>query len=113
MKLFIFFAILILGFFSAITAAVRPDIVVQKYTEVREPLTRYFAEKHALTWKEAKDSERALWMLKRQLPADCQVPKTALREMECKNKRDLYSQAFEQNWTEKIRSGWKPEGIEE
>lgn len=113
MKIFIFFTILILGFFSAITAAVRPDIVEQKFREVRAPISRYFDDKHALNWKEAKESERALWMLKQQLPADCRAPQTAIRDLECKNKKDLYAQAFEREWSTKIRSGWKPQGVEE
>lgn len=86
MKIFVFFAILSLGFFAAITAAVRPDIVEQKYMAVRAPIVQHFAEKRAASWKEAKETERAIWMLKLQQSADCNSPKTAIREMECNNK---------------------------
>jgi hypothetical protein len=113
MKIFAFFAILILGFFATITAAVRPDIVEQKYMEVRAPIDHYFDEKRAITWKEAKDQERANWMVKQQLPTDCRSPKTAIRELECKNQNQLLVAAFEQEWAAKVRQGWKPEGVEE
>jgi len=113
MKIYIFFAILILGFFAAITAAVRPDIVEQKFMAVRAPLDQHFADIRATTWKEARDQARASWMLKQQLPSDCRRPKTAIRELECDNKKQLLAQAFEQEWGNKVRSGWKPEGIEE
>lgn len=113
MRVFAFFAIMILGFFATITAVVRPDIVQQKYMAVRAPFDHYFAEKHATTWKEAKDSERAIWMLKHPLSADCKSPKTAIRELECRNQRQIQAAAFEQEWADRVRSGWKPEGIEE
>jgi hypothetical protein len=113
MKTYIFFAILILGFFVAITAAVRPDIVEKKFMAARAPIENHFADNRATTWKEAKDQARASWMLKKQLPSDCRKPKTAIRELECDNKKQLLAQAFEQEWGEKLRSGWKPEGVEE
>ncbi len=113
MKIFAFFAILILGFFATITAAVRPDVIEQKYREIRSPIDQHFAEKSARTWNDAKESERAIWMLKLQLPADCSSPKTAIREVECDNRRQLHAQAFEQDWANRVRRGWKPDGIED
>jgi hypothetical protein len=112
MKIFVFFAILFLGFFVAITAAVRPDIVEKQYMAARAPIDQHFADKRAATWKEAKDQERAIWMLKqKQLPSDCKTPKTAIREMECKNIKQLRDQAFEKEWDDRIKSGWKPEDV--
>lgn len=113
MKIFMFFAILILGFFVTITAAVRPDIVEQKYKEMRAPIDQYFADRRAMTWKDAKESARAIWMLKLQQPADCRSPKTAMREMECDNTKQQFVRAFEQDWADRVRNGWKPEGVEE
>jgi hypothetical protein len=112
MKIFAFFAILIIGFFIAVTAAVRPDIIEQKYRAVRAPIDHHFAETRAALWEEAKNSERARWMLKQHLPADCRSPKTAIRDMECNNIKQLQAQTFEQEWEEKVRNGWKPEGVE-
>jgi hypothetical protein len=113
MKIFMFFAILILGFFVTITAAVRPDIVEQKYKEMRAPFDQHFADKRAMTWKDAKESARAIWMLKLRQPADCRSPKTAIREMECNNTKQQFARAFEQDWADRVRNGWKPEGVEE
>lgn len=113
MKILVFFAILILGFFAVITAAVRPDVIEQKYREVRSLIDQHFAEKRAQSWNDAKESERAIWMLQQQLPADCSAPKTAIREMECSNKKQLRAQAFEQDWENRVRSGWKPDGVED
>jgi len=113
MKIFVFFSILILGFFAAVTAAVRPDIVEKKYMAIRDPIDQHFAAQREKTWNEAKDQERATWMLKHQLPSDCRNPKTAIKEMECNNKKQLLAQAFDKEWNNKVRSGWKPDGAEE
>lgn len=113
MKVFVFFAIMILGFFSAITAAVKPEIVEQKYQALRAPLDQHFSEDRANKWKEAKEQALAVWMLKQPIPADCRNPKTAIREVECKNTKQLLAQAFERNWSDKVDRGWKPEGVEE
>lgn len=112
MKIYVFYVILILGFFAAVTAAVRPDVVEQKYLAIRDPIDLHFAAPREKTWKEAKDQERATWMLKHQLPVDCKYPKTAIKEMECNNKKQLLAQAFNEEWENKVRSGWKPEGAE-
>jgi len=75
------------------------------------PIDQYFAEKKAKVWNEAKEIERANWMLKLHLPADCGVPKTSIRELECRNNMKMHAQAFEQNWTNKVNNGWKPDGV--
>ncbi|MBU1425951.1 MAG: hypothetical protein KKH12_10635 [Gammaproteobacteria bacterium] len=88
------------------------DVVKQKYLAIREPIDLHFAAPQEKTWKEAKDQERATWMLKHQLPVECKYPKTAIKEMECNNKKQLLAQAFNEEWENKVRSGWKPEGAE-
>ena len=89
----------------------RPDIIQAKFSEIRAPLDQYFAEKNFKTWEAAKDAERAAWNLKINLPADCVEPKTALRELECKNKMRLHARTFEQIWLNKVQPGWKPDDI--
>lgn len=111
MKIFAFFAILILGFTTAITAAVKPEAIEQNYLAMRAPIDQYFAKKQETAWRVAKDMERAAWMLKQQMPADCKSPKTAIRELECSNKKQLLARTFDREWTKKINSGWKPEGV--
>lgn len=111
MKIFAFFAILILGFTLAITAAVKPDVIEQNYLAIRASIDQYFAKKREMVWREAKDSERSAWMLKQQMPADCKMPKTAIRELECSNKKQLLAHTFEREWTKKVNSGWKPDGV--
>lgn len=111
MKSIILFSFLILGFFSVITVIARPDIVQEKYQALRAPILQYLQEKDAQVWKEEKDTERASWMIKLQLPKDCNPSKTALREIECKNLIQQHAQSFEQNWRYKIKNGWKPTAI--
>jgi hypothetical protein len=113
MKTYLFFVILILGFFSAVTAAVKPDVFAQKYKEVEAKIERAQAEKKAMTWSAAKTADRAAWMLKQPLPANCASPKSAIRELECRNIVQLHAQAFEQAWVQKVNKGWKPYGTEE
>ena len=110
MKTYIFFALLIFGFFAIIIAIVRPEIIQNKYSEIRRPIDKYFTEKNNKAWNEAKLSERAMWMMKLKLPKDCYSPKSAIRDVECNNLMQIHAQAFEQIWSIKINSGWKPEG---
>jgi hypothetical protein len=110
MRTVIFISVLIVGFFGVITAIARPDIISAKYAEIRAPIDRYFADKNAQAWKVAKDAERAAWMLKQKLPHDCSMPKSSIREIECNNLLQLHAQTFEQVWSNKIKSGWKPDG---
>ncbi len=109
MKIFLFFAILILGFTAAITAAVKPEMFEQKFMEVRAPIDQYMAEKRDLKWKEIKDQERSVWMKNKRLPSDCASPRTAIREIECNNKKQQLVLAFEQEWSDKVRNGWEPD----
>jgi len=111
MKTFMIFCIFILVFFAIIIAIARPEIIKNKYTELRAPIDKYYAEKNINVWKEAKEAEKSLWMLKLQLPNDCRSRKSAIRELECNNIVQLHAQTFEKNWFNKVQSGWKPEGV--
>lgn len=110
MKTIALFTLLLVGFFGVITSLARPDIVSKKFAEVRAPVDQYFAEKNAKAWNDAKEIDRANWMLKLHLPADCGVPKTSIIELECRNTIKMHAQAFEQNWANKLSNGWKPDG---
>lgn len=111
LKTIALFTVMTFGFFGIITALARPDIVQKQYAEIRAPIAQYFAEKNTRVWHQAKESERARWMMRLHLPADCTPPKTAIRELECSNTVKLHTQTFEQNWANKVQSGWKPDGV--
>ena len=110
MRSVIFISVLIIGFFGVITAIARPDIISAKYAEIRAPIDRYFAEKNARAWKAAKETERSAWMIHQKLPHDCNLPKSSIREIECNNVLQLQAQTFEKIWSNKLKSGWKPDG---
>ena len=112
MRTVIFISVLIVGFFGVITAIARPDIISAKYAEMRAPIDRYFAEKNVQAWNAAKDAERAAWMLKQKMPQDCSMPKSSIREIECNNMKQQQAQTFEQLWSNKLKGGWVPPGID-
>lgn len=99
MKTIALFTLLLIGVFGVITAL------------IRAPIAQYFAEKNARVWTEAKETERATWIKKLHLPADCAAPKATIRALECRNKMKLHAQTFEQNWAYKVNTGWKPDGV--
>lgn len=110
MRMYIFFAILIMGFFGAITAAARPDIIGKYYEEMRAPIDVYFAKQEALKWEQAKEQEQAQWMLNLKLPAFCNGEKqTAIEELECRNQKEMRLAEFEYAWKRKVAQGWKPQ----
>lgn len=109
MKVYLFFAVLILGFTLTIIAAVKPEAIEKKYWEVREPFDRLSREKQEELWRTAKEQERAHWMLRLNLPDDCQTAFTEVRKLECKNITDLHAREFEKLWRSKIAQGWHPE----
>jgi len=111
MKTYILFAVILLGFFAVIASMVRPDIVEQQYQKIRAPIDTYFAEKNAKIWNDAKNSERATWLMKMHLPVDCGAPKSAMREVECRSLMQHHLDTFEQNWINKVSNGWKPEDL--
>ena len=108
MKVYLFFAVLILGFTLAITAAVRPDAIEQHYKALAAPIKKHLSERKDAMLREAKATELAVWMKKLKLPADCVTTKSAIRELECRNQMQLHTQAFEQAWSAKVNSGWEP-----
>jgi hypothetical protein len=94
-----------------ITWATRPDLFSAQYDKVTAPIEKHFAEQRAAIWKSAKDRAWHQWMAQAHLPSDCMHPTTALHELECKNKVQLQESAFENDWANKVASGWRPEGI--
>lgn len=108
MKVFLFFAVLIVGFTLAITAAVKPEAIEQHYKSLTAPIEKHLSARKASLLREAKEEEFANWMMKLKLPADCTSTKSAVRELECRNLRQLHTRAFEQAWTAKVDSGWEP-----
>lgn len=111
MKTYALFVVILFGFFVIIAAMVRPDIVEKQYLKMRAPFDNYIAEKNSKIWNDAKESDRSNWLMKLHLPVTCGAPKTAMREIECHNLMQVHMETFEQNWANKISSGWKPEGL--
>jgi len=105
------FTITLIVFFELITAIARPDIIHKQVEEIRLPIQKFFADKDAKEWSDAKDVERSIWMNKIKLPSDCLTPKTSIRKIECNNTIKLHLKEFEQNWTTKVSLGWKPNAI--
>ncbi|MDO8989631.1 MAG: hypothetical protein Q7U91_08330 [Sideroxyarcus sp.] len=108
MKIYLFFALLIVGFTLAITAAVRPDVIKQKYEEVKKPLDKYQADKEDELWRMARTQEHAAWMLNHRLPNDCAATNSEVRKLECRSLKDQIEFQFHKSWQSKISQGWHP-----
>jgi hypothetical protein len=94
-----------------ITWATRPDLFEAQYDRVVAPIENHFAQQRGAAWQSAKDHAWQKWMAQARLPSDCTHPATSLRALECKNKLQLQADAFEHDWTSRIASGWRPEGV--
>lgn len=112
MRTFLFLAALSAMFIVAIVAGYNPSTIEKEYNRIKEPIEKHFAERQAETWRVAKNREWEAWVKQIRLPADCSSPRSAVRELECKNQRQLQVNTFERIWSNKVSSGWKPEGID-
>jgi hypothetical protein len=112
MKTFIFFAVLFAMFIFTIVAGYKPSMIEKEYNRIKEPIEKNFAEKRAETWRLAKENEWQAWSKKIKLPTDCANPRTAIRELECKNIWQSQADTFESIWNAKVSGGWKPDGID-
>lgn len=108
MHIYTFFVILIVGFTLTITAIIKPEIIKEKYAQVKAPYDQYWQQKENEKWKLAKDQQRAEWMLQARLPIACNSAQSALKALECRNEKDQELQKFEQQWQYKIAHGWQP-----
>ena len=97
--------------FTIITGLVKPEIFITKYQELRAPIDQYFLDKELTVWRNTKEQEKAMWGLKIRLPEYCNAPNSAIEVLECRNEFNNYMQQFEVVWANKVRSGWKPDGI--
>ena len=93
-----------------ITWATRPDFVETQYDRITAPVANHFAGQRAAAWQVAKERAWKQWMEQVHIPGDCAKPATSLRSLECKNQIQLQANLFENDWANKIASGWKPEG---
>jgi len=112
MRTFLFFAVLFAMFIVAIVAGYKPSMIDKEFNRIKEPIEKHFAEKRDEAWRAAKDKEWQVWKKQIRLPADCANPRSALREMECKNQWQSQADTFERIWANKVASGWKPEGVD-
>jgi hypothetical protein len=112
MRTFIFFAVLFAMFIFTIVAGYKPSMIEKEYDRIKEPIDRHFAEKRAEAWQLAKENEWQAWSKNIKLPADCSKPRSAMRELECKNQWQLQVNTFDKIWDEKVSSGWKPDGVD-
>lgn len=93
---------------SLIIWATRADLIDK---DIKKPLVEWNATREAELWQTAKEEDWKKWATEIQLPADCEYPRTELRKLECKNKWQLHAKTFERIWANKVRSGWKPDGV--
>lgn len=100
----IFFAFTI----SLIVWATRPDLIEK---DVKMPLAEWNATRETELWKAAKEEAWKEWVAQVRLPTDCATPRTEMRKLECGNKWQLHAETFERTWANKVRSGWKPDGV--
>jgi hypothetical protein len=49
------------------------------------------------------------WTKYVRIEADCTHPKTALKELECRNRIDMQRASFEKLWASRTAAGWIPE----
>ena len=112
MRTYLFFAVLFGMFIFAIVAGYKPELIDKQYEQIKKPIAEHFAEKRAEAWQQAKDKEWEAWSAQLRTPSNCEKEKSAIKELECKNKWQLQAEGFEKAWNRKIASGWKPEGID-
>lgn len=112
MRTFLFYATLFAMFIFTIVAGYKPSMIEKEYNRIKEPIEKHFAEQNAEAWRLAKNREWEAWAKQTRLPADCANPRGAVRELECKNQWQMQADIFERTWSNKVASGWKPEGIE-
>lgn len=93
---------------SLIVWATRADLIEK---DVKKPLVEWNAEREAELWQTAKGEAWKKWATEIRLPADCENPRTEVRKLECKNKWQLHAASFERTWANKVRNGWKPDGV--
>jgi hypothetical protein len=105
MKTYLFFAILIGGFFLAITAAVRPEILTAKYQEATAPIKKYQEDNEREQWQKAREQEYAAWMINCQLPTECATTTSAIKQLECEYAKREAEKQFENAWQLKITQG--------
>jgi hypothetical protein len=94
---------------GALVYIARPEVIDAQARAVMAPIEQAVKEHEAEKYKEAEDRAYKAWMARFVVTPDCRHPKTALKALECKNKKDQMKVAFERMWQQRIRSGWKPD----
>jgi hypothetical protein len=108
----VFLALLMTGAFLGIVSwTSNPGTLEKQYDRIAKPIADHFAEQRAAAWQAARKVALQQWMAHAKLPADCRNPTSSLRALECKNQLEMQTRAFEEDWNNKIASGWRPEGI--
>lgn len=111
MRTYMFFAVLFAMFIFAIVAGYKPDMIQKEYERAKAPIAKVWNERQDEAWRLAKDKEWQAWAKQIRMPADCTKPRNAIRELECRNIVELEANTFERTWVNKVRSGWKPDGV--
>jgi len=112
MRTFLFFAVLFAMFIFAIVAGYKPSMIDKEFNKIKEPIEKHFEERRDAMWSAAKDKEWQVWKKRIRMPADCAKPRSALREVECKNLWQTQVDTFDRIWANKVASGWKPQGMD-
>ena len=75
------------------------------FNRIKTEVQKAADEKRAHEVLKAKE---LYWTKFYRAPKDCLAPRSALREVECKNQEYQMRQRFERQWTQQIASGWVP-----
>jgi hypothetical protein len=89
----------------------RPDMLAKAKAEITQPYREYKTEKNKTAWEKAYQVERAQWMLKNPLAAECNNPTTAVQEVECNTRSKEREQRFANVWRINVLKGWKPDDV--
>lgn len=97
---------------TLIVWAARPEMIKTAIAEISAPYTKYKEEKTKAAWETGYNQERAQWMLKNALPGECNAPRTAVEEVQCNELSRERERKFAQVWRINVKTGWKPDGVE-
>jgi len=111
MRTFMLLATIFAMFIVTIVFAYKPAMIEEKYESIKRPVEEHFAARRAEAWRIAKEQAWKSWEAGVQLPQDCTIPASSLRELECKNLMQVEAETFQKSWEQKVAGGWRPEGL--
>jgi hypothetical protein len=99
------------AFLVLVTWTTKPEMLEAQYAKLAEPIEQHFAEQQAAALQAARERALRQWLAHMPVAKGCLHPRSALRDLECKNQVEMQKRKFETYWSQKIASGWKPEDM--